>query len=497
MTSSATTRTAARAGAFVPGTFAATPVPTPSERHLAARFSYGLTPPLVRAVRGNRHRAWFEKQLTPAAIADPWGDEVDRWWPDLSLSPLDLWLRQRKGTRQGWEVMNDYSSWLLAKRLRSSRQVLEVMTAFWENHLHVPVTGDGHFTWRADYGRTIRRHALGRFDQLLAATTVHPAMLTYLNAATSTKDAPNENLGRELLELHTLGAGFYTEDDVKDSARILTGWRVDLNDTWQRLYVPEYHATGTVRVHGFTDANATADGRALTGRYLSYLAHHPDTARHLATKLAKVFIRDEPPAAIVDRLAATYLKNKTAIAPVLRQLVDSTAFRNAVDAKLRDPSEDVVASYRAVQAQVAQPVDSKSATVAMMNQTGALGLRTGSWPRPDGAPIEASAWGSPLRALASLDLHWNLANRSYPTAQIVYREHAAWVPTFPITLRDLVDHLARTVLARRSTVEMLETCCLAIGLPADTVVTGVDHGAVTGMPRLLAALLDSPEHYAR
>ena len=94
--------------------------------------------------------------------------------------------------------------------------------------LHVPVSGDAHFTWRVDYGDTIRKHALGRFDQLLAATTTHPAMLIFLSAATSTKRAPNENLGRELLELHTLGAGNYDEDDVKASARILTGYHVDL-----------------------------------------------------------------------------------------------------------------------------------------------------------------------------------------------------------------------------------------------------------------------------
>ncbi len=136
------------------------------------------------------------------------------------------------------------------------------MTEFWEGMLHVPVSGDAHFTWRVDYGDTIRRHALGRFDQMLVETTTHPAMLIFLSAATSTKRAPNENLGRELLELHTLGAGNYSEDDVKASSRILTGWHVDLWKTWAASYVEEDHWTGTVQVRGFRDRNRKADGRA-------------------------------------------------------------------------------------------------------------------------------------------------------------------------------------------------------------------------------------------
>ena len=180
--------------------------------------------------------------------------------------------------RGGWQVMEDYGRWLLVRRIRTRRPVLEKMTEFWEAMLHVPVSGDAHFTWRVDYGDTVRRHALGRFDELLAATTTHPAMLIFLSAATSTKRAPNENLGRELLELHTLGAGNYDEDDVKASARILTGHHVDLWESWKASYVKEDHATGKVQVKGFTHKNRKADGREVTREYLRYLAHHPLTA---------------------------------------------------------------------------------------------------------------------------------------------------------------------------------------------------------------------------
>ena len=100
-------------------------------------------------------------------------------------------------------------------------------------------------------------------------------MLMYLGNAGSTRIHPNENLGRELLELHTVGLGNHTEDDVKSSARILTGWRVRLFSTWEPYYSEGDHWTGPVQVLDFADANAAADGRDLTRRYLRALAHHP------------------------------------------------------------------------------------------------------------------------------------------------------------------------------------------------------------------------------
>lgn len=487
--------------AYAPGSWPATAVPTAAERQVLSRFSYGGTPALVRAVDGGRHLDWFDAQLVPARITDPATTELETWWPDLRRTPLDLWMRQVDGTRNGGEVMRDYGAWTLARRARSQRQVLEVMTEFWENHLHVPASGDGYFTWRPHYGRTIRLRALGRYEDLLVAAVLHPAMLTYLNAATSTKSAPNENLGRELLELHTLGVGRYSEDDVKSSARILTGWRVDVNDTWQRLYVPEYHWTGKVKVRDFEHANTSNRGRSLSTAYLRYLARHPDTAKNLARKLVAKFVRepeDDPHTDLVEALAKTYLAKGTAITPVLRQLVRSPEFASARGTKLRDAGEDVVATYRALGITLQQPVDNKSGTAAMLAHTGQLGLTAGSWPRPDGAPQRNAAWATPLRALASLDVHWQLANRAWPTAQVVHRDPASWAPQLPIAFRDLVDHLSRVLLLRPSTATLLETCCVATAIDQAATITA-DHWLVknNGMGRLLAALLDTPEHYSR
>ena len=99
-------------------------------------------------------------------------------------------------------------------------------------------------THRSAYGKMIRSHALGRFDEMLFEAITHPAMGIYLDNAKSTAKAPNENLGRELLELHTLGVGNYTENDVKNSARIITGWAVDMFNTWDAYYNEDWHVTG-------------------------------------------------------------------------------------------------------------------------------------------------------------------------------------------------------------------------------------------------------------
>ena len=117
-----------------------------------------------------------------------------------------------------WEVATDHSRWTLARRIASTRQVQEVMVDFWSNLLNVSLYHDEAIYWRMDYDRVIRAHALTTFESLLQAAITHPSMGLYLDNAISSKEAPNENLGREVLELHTVGvdAG-YTEDDVKAS----------------------------------------------------------------------------------------------------------------------------------------------------------------------------------------------------------------------------------------------------------------------------------------
>ena len=230
----------------------------------SGRFSYGVTPG-ARAARCARPAAparGSSSSSSRSSVSDKEAGEGRRLVARARATPpAELWQRQIAGMEGGWEVMADYQRWVLLRRMRSNRPVLEVMTEFWENHLNVPVNGDAQFTYRAPYGDVIREHALGQFSRP-AAGRDHPPGDADLprQGRRRPRQHPNENLGRELLECHTVGAGNYTEDDVKASARILTGWTVDMWDTWQALYDPEEHSRGPVRVMGFHDKN-THDGR--------------------------------------------------------------------------------------------------------------------------------------------------------------------------------------------------------------------------------------------
>lgn len=476
-----------------------TAILNPVDRHLVSRFTFGCTPALTRDVRRLGRTAWFEQQLRPWKVADSEATATRAWWPDLDREPQDLWQRQITGVRAGWEVTADYGGWVLTRRIQSRRQVYEVMTSFWENHLHVPYDSDG-WVWRMHYGSVIRSHALGRFDELLVAAITHPAMLIWLDGVRSTKAAPNENLGRELLELFTVGVGNHTEADVKDAAKILTGWQVDMWDTWEPFYDSDIHHVGPVQVGDFRHANADPDGRAVTRALLRHLARHPDTAQHLARKLVTKFVRDEPPAALVRRLARTYLEHDTAIAPVLRELVASPEFAASAGLKLRDPEEDVVATYRALGAKIERPADDEAATRAILWQTGILGSQLGSWPRPDGLPLTGTPWATTLRALAAADVHRTVANQWWPSRanQIRYPWLRSWVPRYPIRLDRLVDQVCRRLLCRPATPALVSAACLAVDLPATEVIRDDEHPLVQWeMGTLLTALLDSPEHYFR
>jgi uncharacterized protein (DUF1800 family) len=471
-----------------------------ADRHLVSRFSYGITPKLAKDVRraGGAQR-WFERQLNPKAIKDKPTDKIARWWPSLHRTPADLWQRQITGVEGGWEVMDDYARWVLMRRMTSKRQLLEVMTEFWENHLHVAAVGDPQFVHRVDYGNTIRKHALGRFDHLLLATTTHPAMLIYLGAAESTKEHPNENLGRELLELHTVGAGNYSEKDVVDSARILTGYSVDYWESWRPVYNAEDHYRGKVKVKGFKDKNGKIIGKATTAAYLKYLAHHKDTAQRIAWKLCVKFIDDNPSKALVRHLAKVYLDNDTDIVPVLRALVASKAFQHAHDKKVRDPGEDIVATYRVLGVKIKPPVGEEadgSALQAMVWQADSIGIAPFSWGPPNGQPIDNETWSSPARLLASMRFHLGAA-AGWADEATGYREPKQWLPGRHPRFDELVDHLCQQLLHKESTKKLLKACCTAVDVkPYDPI--DEEHELVKWrFPHLLTTILDSPDHLSR
>ena len=410
---------------------------TPFSRHMANRFSYGWTSWQQREIdRAGGARRWFEQQLDPGSVPDPFYATSRDWWASNRLMGPALWRRHERGVEKYWEATFNYQRWVLARRVHARRQVLEVMADFWENHLHVPAAGEAEAMYRADYGQVIHRHALGDFATLLHQAITHPAMGCYLNNGSSTKRAPNEDLGRELLEVHTVGRGHYGEDDVKASARILTGWRVQVWRDWTHGYDPDSHWTGPVRVMDFADENGDPDGRDLTRRYLAYLAGHPATARRLARKLAVRFVSDDPSEELVEQLAGVYLAHGTEIKPVLRALVDSPEFRRSKGVKVRTPDEDVVATYRRLGTRLRKPTREESAANAIIWQARKVGHAPFTWPRPDGRPDRGEAWSSTSRLLASFDIHLVVAGGWWPSKEVWHRPRRAWLPRRRVRFRD-------------------------------------------------------------
>ncbi|KRB72753.1 hypothetical protein ASE01_22165 [Nocardioides sp. Root190] len=491
----------AEAAVYLPRAWTRTAIPTAATLHQLKRFTSGYTPALNKQViAAGGFTKWFEKQLG-GSYSDGWSSDTSRWWTSINASASEIWRRDQEGIEGMWLADANYERWTLVRRLGSQRQVLETMTDFWENHLHVPAKGEvGPF--RSSYGKTIRRFALGRYDDMLAAAITHPAMAVYLGNANSSKVAPNENLGRELLELHTVGRGNFDEDDVKTSARILTGYRIDSWRTWTFSYDPAHHWTGPVGVLGFSHANAAPDGRAVLTAYLRHLARHPATARRIAFKLARRFVSDTPTDALVARLAKVYLASNTDIRPVLRSLVTSTEFRGAYGTgkKVRNPTEDVVATWRSLGATItAAPRDGEAEVAAneILWQTSSLGLRPFSWQPPDGRPDTAAAWSSTSRFLNSLDLHYTMSGGWWPQVGVRFRTARSWLPADRIRFDQLVDHLARTIHGRGSTSLLLQAACEATGCTPATSITANHQVVKYEMARLLTVFLDCPTHMTR
>lgn len=491
------TRTVTAPRTYSPASYAATAVPTARELHLMNRMGYGFTPQTLAEMRAaGGELAWFEQQLDPFGVPET-AEAVaaQAWFADLALPPLVLRKNASDGVKRGWEVAKDLSNLTLLRRIHSRRTVHESLVELWSNHLHVDANHGTAYAFRPSYDAVIRTHALGRYEDLLVAATLHPAMLVFLDNHRSVKGAPNENHGRELLELHTVGreAG-YTEAMVRDSATILSGHTVHW-ETATGVYDPSRHTTGRVQVLGFGHANAVPDGGRLAEDYLRYLARHPATARRVAGRLCRRFVSDSPSEALVDRVATAYLRSGTDIKETLRAVVASEEFWASAGLKVRTPSDDVVATCRVLGVTPLAPTTPGS----FAHQVSWLMESTlvHHWPRPDGLPDDAGAWSSTTRMLNSWRAHWNLAGGTWPRERVRYRKPASFLPAKRIRFDELVDHLCRSVLGRPSTARLLKAACEGLDVRPEQVVTRKHPVASWQMQRLLAVLLDSPAHLTR
>ena len=387
--------------------------------HLLNRLAFGPTLEEVRRVKTIGVERYVAEQLDPESIPEP----IELRWRLAQLNTLKLnpvQLRQLYGplrTLRGFKpnpelekaqrervqvILRDASEARILRALLSPRQLREVMVDFWFNHFNV-YSGKGlDDIWIGNYEeQAIRPFVLGRFRDLLFATTKHPAMLVYLDNALSTAPASpgargrqkglNENFAREVMELHTLGAnGGYTQEDVVTLARVLTGWGVNQPNA---RFFPEYAAVFEGARHDyspkvFLGRPLQSRGKAEGEEALDILARSPATAHHIAFELAQYFVADEPPPALVTRLAARFLETDGNIKEVLRTLFASNEFRNSKGAKYKTPYQFVISAVRSAGA-------SPGNVRPLLGAMDQLGMPLFGCLTPDGYKNTEDAWLSP------------------------------------------------------------------------------------------------------
>jgi uncharacterized protein (DUF1800 family) len=359
--------------------------------------------------------------------------------------PVPPEVRQVQQAQQS--VMNELMQSRLLRDVDSDKQLQEVLTDFWFNHFNVFVGKGQVRDYLTSYERdVIRPHVLGNFRDLLGATAHSPAMLFYLdNWQSSTPNAPamlspemerrilnnprmaaaqrqqmvsrlqaaqknapkglNENYGRELMELHTLGVdGGYTQDDVINVARAFTGWTIDRPQQGGGfVFRPQMHDTAEKTILGvkFPAGGGENEGE----RVLDILAKHPSTAHHIAFELAQRFVSDNPPPSLVDRAAKRFLDTKGDLREVTRTIIESPEFfaEDAYRAKVKTPLEFVVSAVRATGAVVVNPQP-------LVAELRTLGMPLYGCVPPTGYSMTADAWVNTGSLLNRMNFALQLVN---------------------------------------------------------------------------------------
>jgi uncharacterized protein (DUF1800 family) len=372
--------------------------------HALNRLSFGPTPGQVDEVQRLGLARWIDQQLNPSSIDDSAVESRLTPLPDRprdvnrgaarNMSEQERMEMQRRARQYGRQSVQALAAQKITRAVYSDRQLEEVLVDFWFNHFNV-FAGKGRTSlYIPDYERdAIRPHIWGSFRELLGATAKSPAMLFYLDNWLSAdpkaaeqlqqlnnrrrarfggagnnrppqqqqqqgprRNGLNENYARELMELHTLGVdGGYTQQDIIEVARAFTGWTLSNPQEGDFRFAPQLHDRGEKKVLGHTirAGGGLEDGE----RVLDIVAEHPSTARHIATKLVRRFVSDEPPPALVNKVAATFTNTKGNLREVVRTLVTSPEFYAAEHrgAKVKTPLEFVVSSVRATGREVREP----------------------------------------------------------------------------------------------------------------------------------------------
>jgi len=393
------------------------------------RLSWGATPSEFGAIEGQGTAQWIDAQLRPplaGTLPPAVQEQIDGM--TIEQKPMTELVLAMEAQRRAAEDIADEDAKKAAQQdfqremnrlareaatrsllrdLYSSSQLQEQMAWFWFNHFNVHQHKHLVRAMVGDYVEQLRVDSLGRFRTLLADSALHPAMLSYLDNAQNADRHINENFARELLELHTLGVdGGYTQHDVQELARVLTGFGVNTNDPGRSpppkirkdrsaQYVrrgvfefnPNRHDYGDKILLGHT-IRGTGPGEF--EQVLDLLARHPATAKNVCRKLARFLVTDEPPAALVDAMSREYLRSDGDISAVLRVAFSSDAFAHSLHQKFKDPMHFVVSAVRLA-------YDRKPIVNAgpMVNWLTRLGEAPFNHPAPDGYALIESAWDGP------------------------------------------------------------------------------------------------------
>jgi uncharacterized protein (DUF1800 family) len=484
--------------------------------HALNRLAFGPRPGDVDRVMKDGVDLWIDQQLHPETIPDRAMEARLQQYPTLQMANAQIMqkfyapiLEMRKQAKNAGgdaaqlrqemrenippdqrpqRLMEELVAQRIFRAAESDRQLNEVMVDFWLNHFNV-FAGKGidRFLLTGYERDTIRPRIWGRFEDLLMATAKSPAMLFYLDNARSVaapKNRPrdvepplrrlgrlragptfrgglNENYAREIMELHTLGVdGGYTQKDVTELARVLTGWTIDPR-TGAFLFRPRLHDAGSKTVLGVRFA---AGGGMVEGeRMIHILAHQPATAHHIAYKLSQRLVSDDPPPALVDRVAKMFLDTDGDLRQTVKAVIGSPEFWDPkfYRAKVKAPFEYVISAVRAVNGTIDNPMPVARA----LQQIGEP--LYGAQP-PTGYSSKAEAWVNTGALLNRLNFALALAANRLPGlhSDVVSLVPSGSVDALAVALTggNLTDETRNTIKERNST-EMPMVAGLILGSP--------------------------------
>lgn len=374
---------------FATGALAAAVAPpaewTSAVARLVRRATMGISDGELSAAKAMGYQAWLQSQLDHTRIDNTAVEaQVAALWPQLSQNGDTLF-----SIDQGVLQTALQAQWIY-RAVLSPRQLYERMVEFWSDHFNIEFTKVSYLKV-IDDREVIRKYALGKFSDLVKASAKSPAMLAYLDQTVSRVGAPNQNYARELLELHTLGVdGGYSQDDVAELSRVLTGWTIQGRGIFN--FDSTRHDWGQKVVMGVTiPAGSPSLGAAgiLEGeQIIDMLVAHKNTATFLATKLLKWLLTPEPTAQQISTIAGVFRATKGDIKLVVRAILNNGWVATA-PLKLKRPFHYLVSALRSSKAVVTN-------TTTMNGQLTTLGQPLYFWETPDGFPDLFEYWSGNL-----------------------------------------------------------------------------------------------------